>query len=443
MRVGRAAALLLGVGLVGSAGADAGPMYLRQLQEDSECAADINMDGLVSTEDLLVLLARFGRTTTGCDAGCQGEPAAGCDTCLDDLSACNGEVASGTTSLDTCTDDLAIRTAEFAAAMVDMAAASAQHQQTTATLQIALQAEHNATVAALQQGCDSALDTSLATAQAACLETAAALQAELEAEHATTISTMEQDCSTQIAAGTSELDTCTGTLATRTTELETAETNFAALATECAESRAALESELQAEHAATTAALEATLYVNCNNTLIDRLAEAQEACVAARTTLEAQLETEHATTLSLLEIDCNAEAQAAAASHAEIVTGLQAQLAALEAQKEQELAALAAEYEQRLAVLHCPTPIVPFADVSGDTNYGGAGVTISCHAGYLPAGNPTSFRIAHGASRDPTINLTRCAACRVRRRKPIRVYARWDVESSSAYVHCEQSMRGG
>lgn len=402
--------IVLAAALVVGADADA-DVYLRQLQESSAvCASDINMDGIVSTDDLLTLLATFGRSPTGCDAGCTGVPAsAECESCQDDLSVCYAAVASGTTSLDTCTGNLNLASTRLETAQADFAAATAQHERTTAALQIALQTEHNATVAALQANCDSALDSSLATARDACVETTAALQAELETQHETTISGLEQDCATEAAAAANILQTCTDTLATRTTELQTAQDQMIEAATAHAATTAALEVDLQAEHAATVAALEATLYVNCNNTLIDRLTEAQDACIAARTALEDQLRSEHETTISLMQTDCATEAAAAAASHADIVAGLEAQLAALAAQKDQELAALRAEYEQRLAVLHCPTPIVPFGDVSGDTNYGGAGVTISCHTGYLPTGKPALVRIVRRQERF-NINL-RCGAC--------------------------------
>ena len=40
----------------------------RRLQtQDITCSADLNADGLVGVDDLLAMLATFGRTTTGCD----------------------------------------------------------------------------------------------------------------------------------------------------------------------------------------------------------------------------------------------------------------------------------------------------------------------------------------------------------------------------------------
>eukprot|EP01043_Picozoa_sp_COSAG02_P109426 COSAG02_NODE_45500_length_356_cov_1.365759_1_plen_104_part_01 len=102
-RGGRMAQLCIVLAAALMVGADAdADVYLRQLQESSAvCASDINMDGIVSTDDLLTLLATFGRSPTGCDAGCTRVPASvECESCQDDLSVCNAAVASGTTSLD-------------------------------------------------------------------------------------------------------------------------------------------------------------------------------------------------------------------------------------------------------------------------------------------------------------------------------------------------------
>lgn len=226
------------------------------------------------------------------------------------------------------------------------------------------------------------------------------------------------------------LDTCTENLDAATADLEAVEASFTATITQCVQTTAALQSALEAEHALTVAAM----HTNCNATLESSLAIAEDECIAASSELQAALETEHATTLSVMEMDCNAEIAASAASHAEQVTALETQLAELQSEKQQELMALHEYYAQQLAQLHCPL-LVPFADVTGDTNYGGAGVTISCHTGYLPAGKPALLRFLYGTTdtrwsvgRHVVVCVLHC------RREPARVYASWDVESSPTNV---------
>lgn len=183
-------------------------------------------------------------------------------------------------------------------------------------------------------------------------------------------------------ASTPLLETCTANLDAATADLAAAQASFASTVSQCVETNAALQSALTAEHELTVAAL----YTNCNATLDDALATAQDDCIAATSALQASLETEHSSALTVMEMDCHAELEVGAASHAAAVADLEAQLVAAEAEKQQELEALRVEYEQRLAALHCSNPVVPFADVNGDTTFGGAGLTVSCHEGYEPTG---------------------------------------------------------
>jgi hypothetical protein len=54
----------------------------RRLQADAACAVDLNADGVVGTDDLLYMLAVFGRDLVGCDqlAGCDAAVAVAAQT---------------------------------------------------------------------------------------------------------------------------------------------------------------------------------------------------------------------------------------------------------------------------------------------------------------------------------------------------------------------------
>ena len=39
-------------------------------------------------------------------------------------------------------------------------------------------------------------------------------------------------------------------------------------------------------------------------------------------------------------------------------------------------------YAQQLRLLHCPVPVIAHAGISGDTTFGGIGISITCNAGY-------------------------------------------------------------
>jgi hypothetical protein len=177
----------------------------RQLQESMGCAADLNADGIVSTDDLLALLASFGRNPTGCSD----------EACQDELLVCHTDMAQMTSDhedtsaaqallLSTCTEDLASATAALGDLEATFAAASAECVESTAALQAALEAEHVVAVAALQGSCNETLANSLATAQDECVAATSALQDALETEHDATLSVIQANCAEELenSAGT-------------------------------------------------------------------------------------------------------------------------------------------------------------------------------------------------------------------------------------------------
>ena len=123
---------------------------LRRLQESMACSADLTSDGIVSTDDLLALLASFGRSPTDCSE----------ETCRDELLACNADAAQMATDneaasaaqallLSACTVDLAAATTALESAQASFAAASTECVESTAALQAALETEHIAAVGPL------------------------------------------------------------------------------------------------------------------------------------------------------------------------------------------------------------------------------------------------------------------------------------------------------
>ena len=289
--------------------------------------------------------------------------------CGANLQSLNASCADDSAMLQTATQDidaLNAAAAENAARLLELQAAVDAAEQdcvdTTAELQGALAAEHLVASTAIREACNETLTSGLAAAQVAaqdhCLATTLSLQSTLTAEHEVVTAALQATCDESVIS------------------------SLAAAQEECLATTTSLQVALAAEHAVSTELLQA----NCNSTLAQSMAAAQQTCLDTTAALQSALSAEHAAAAAALQAALDrqlAEVQAACTESLQSQENASAQeIAAINAAREQD----AARFQQQMRMLHCPTPVVPHADVAGDTAFGGSGMTIVCNDGFADDG---------------------------------------------------------
>jgi hypothetical protein len=299
----------------------------RRLQADAACAADLNADGSIGTDDLLYMLAVFGRDLVGCD-----QP----------FFACDGAVA-------------------VAAQTADAALASALQSAETAC-----QDQRNADAEVAQTALATELASNLAAAATQCTSQINAINEAMSQN----ISLTNEMCAQTLL---NELQTCD--LACQAQLQAVADTGASQCASALSDAAGACAAQL---HAILVSAEN-----NCTIAITQSLSEAGDAAAAELSTVSEAAEQ--------AAVDCQAtideQAAAAANATAQAAEDYQATLNEERASHVQAQAQMTAAHQQQLRALRCaPAPVLPFADVTGDFSYGGNGLTVTCHDGYADNG---------------------------------------------------------
>jgi hypothetical protein len=361
-----------------------------QAADSTACSADLNADGVVATDDLLLVLATFGRS-------CAGPPG--------DQAACNAALAQCAVDADAvlqaaseqCTGQIQTAAATIAAqgATISEMTTAAQANQDT----IAAQGTTITDMTATQTAAAAAAAQILAAANAEASQCEQTLSSTINAS-----ATASEACASTVAVATAEFQTCTQQLAADSAVFAASLAEANTTATGCEAQRI---SDAVACNVALSTAIEET--ATCSADLVAVTAASAtslsaansntEACVASLGTVTASRDTctadlatctTNLANMTTSRDTCTADLASSVATIA-VRDATIAELTATNAEQhttcEQAAAQTAAAHQQQLRALRCaPAPVLPFADVTGDLSYGGNGLTVTCHDGYADNG---------------------------------------------------------